>query len=447
MTAPAEATRRVTVREMSQELTGPQTPLAGAGGRLMKHMRLPYWKARQIRKDPTVALVRACSVAIVQASSWQFNAEGDTPDELVDEVREQLDPLRSELVRTALEANVDYGWAGYEKIFEVEDQRVRVRDLKNLLVDFTQILIDPDTGRFLGFEQHAVNGQAVILPAGKSLRVSFRVEGTDWYGQALLENTERHYDQAVDAEDGACRYDKRLAGAHFVVEYPVGTTPLNDEPCDNAEIADAILHTLESSGRMSIPVEIASFASDLDAAKNAWKVYFLEDKGGRQPTFIERLKYLDTLKVRSLLVPERSILEGQYGTLAEAESHADFAFLVLSMVDQQIAKAVNEQVINQLLAANEGPDAKGIVWVEPSPLIDTAKKYLQQVYATILSNPNAYLDELPTIDTDSLKDALDVPKSDRVTAAGQEGEPGGGRDMLRQVMDRLGVGDNGNGGD
>ena len=79
--------------------------------------------------------------------------------------------------------------------------------------------------------------------------IPFRVEGSLWYGVPLLENIRETYYQWCDANDGAARYDRKVAGGRLVVHYPLGQSPDgNGVLRDNSVLAEEILHTLQSSG-------------------------------------------------------------------------------------------------------------------------------------------------------------------------------------------------------
>jgi len=245
----------------------------------------------------------------------------------------------------------------------------------------------------------------------KSLLIPWRVEGTNWYGRALLENARSVYNQWVEANAGASRYDKKVAGSHFVVRYPVGKSVVNGTTKDNYEVAQDLLRTLESSGSIAIPNVLDRFVEELNQQQFGWSIEILEDKGGRQPTFIDRLRYLDVMKVRALLMPERAVLEGVFGTKAEARTHADLALTNIELMGKHVVRHVNWYCVDQLLALNWGEEARGSVWIVQSPLVDQNLSYLRDVYELILKNPSGFVEEYGKIDTSSLKDLLRIPST------------------------------------
>jgi hypothetical protein len=220
---------------------------------------------------------------------------------------------------------------------------------------------------------------------------------------------ETAYDQWIACNEGAARYDKKLAGSHWVIHYPLGTSLVGGVETDNFTIAQTIISRLESSGAIAVPRTLAEFTADLNAqTPDAWKIELINDSGG-QTAFNDRMKYLDALKARAFGMPERTVFEGQFGTKAEAEAHADLAIVFMEMRHSIICQQINQHVVNQLLRTNFGPDAEDSVYIQPAPIADLEKSYLQKLYDTILADPNGLMTEIGGIDMESLRDRLGIP--------------------------------------
>lgn len=374
--------------------------------------KLSYSKLREIRKDPTVSLGRSFAVAPILTAGWAVEAEEGAKDEWVKFIMEQILPLRVRFLEKAMFGGIDFGWAPFEVVFGSDGKAIVIEKLKPLLQDITTILIDKNTGAFMGFEQ----SDDVFVFAPYALNIPFRYEGTDWYGSSLYENVERAYDSWVNASNGADRYDQKVAGARFVVYYPDGKSLDPDGvEVENAVLAQQILEQLEASGSLAVPRNILENLAELNkdiAEMLQWKIDVLEDKNARQPTFITRLKYLDTLKVRGLNVPERSIMEGTHGTLAEASAHIDLSLTNMDFLHFYVLEFLNATLVNTLLLWNFGKKAVRKVWITPNSLVDERRVYLQKVYLELLKADT----DLETIDTDALKDKLHIPKTARVAS-------------------------------
>lgn len=366
---------------------------------------------RTMRKDPVIAIARAFSIAPVVSASWSVSASSDAPSDAADFIREHLLPLREWIVIKALEGGIDFGWAAIEKNL-INRGNFRVWKLKQLLQDLTIILIDSETGEFRGFRQ--MNPIQVDIPLEQSLLFSFRTEGDMLYGSPLLENCRAAYNDWRTASAGAERYDKKIAGSHWIVRYPPGKTIIGNEEKENSIIAEEILDSLQSSGGLVMPNIIAAAVNGMNAEFNEemrWKIELLSDQGARQVSFVPRLEYLDKLKVRGLIFGERAIMEGQHGTKAEAGVHVELAMLHREREHEEITAVVNQALVDPLLEINFGPGLEGKVKLKPAPLVDSRRAYLEEVYTTILRNPIGFDAEMQNVGLDELKERLGVPIS------------------------------------
>jgi len=325
-----------------------------------------------------------------------------------------------------LGACVDFGWQGWELVYALTNEgKVGLARAKPLLQDLTTILVDA-SGVRLGYRQtRPTDGGRIDLPLDKTLHLAFQVEGTQWHGRPLLENVRVVQEKWEKADKGAALYDQRVAGSHFVIYYPPGKSIVNGSEKDNGLVARDLLLALEGSGSITVPTTVAQFVDELSKDSLAWKVEVLEDAGGRQPTFVDRLKYLDALKIRALALPERAVIEGEFGTKAEAGEHGDMAILQAQLIDAKVTQAVNEQVVDSLIALNYGSAWVGSVRLAAAPLVDSRIAFLQQLYSLIITNPAGFAEEFGNVDTDSLKDRLGVPKASQVAQAGEDQEDQG----------------------
>ncbi len=369
-----------------------------------------YATYRIIRKHPTVAIGRTLAVAPILSAEWSVEAGEDAPNGAQEFIADQFLEARQPLLRDALLFGyIDYGFQSFEKVFEeTDDGRIGIRKFKPLLPDITHLRVDKDTGAFDGVRQGEV-----ILPVEHTLLYSFAVEGTNWGGVPLLENVRKTWTEWEQANAGAVKYDRKVAGSHLVVHYPPGqSTDVNGSTVDNVDIAKRIMDSLEAAGSVAIPQTVASFASDLNRENAGWDISLLQDSGGRQPTFIDRLRYLDSLILRGLILPERIALEGQHGTLAEAGEHADLAMNNAELVHEQVTRTTNWHAVDQLLALNWGDEARGTVKLVASPIQDSKRLFLTEVYKAVLANPSGFLEEFGELDTSSLRESLGVPSLD-----------------------------------
>lgn len=379
-----------------------------------------YKTYREMRNDPTISLARFLSAAPILVSDWSIQTYGEPADGSVKFVQEQILPLRLHVLRTAVLGCIDFGWQAYEKVWDIDDNgRIVLKKLKPLLQDITEILISDENGAFSGLKQ-TQSGEDVILEVSESLLLNQDVEGTDWYGQPTMEIARKSYDKWEVVEDASDRYDRKIAGSHWVVHYPLGSSMIDGNEMDNFEVAKRLLRTLQSSGSITVPRKVQNLVDELNAdSSDAWKIEILSDSGSARASFIDRAKYLDALKVRAFGLPERAVLEGQFGTKAEAEAHADLAIVHMELRHQLMAQQINWHLINQLIRLNWGRKYENTVYVQPAPIADLKLAFLRQLYTSILANPDGFASESIALDVTALRERLGVP-----TKATEEGVSG-----------------------
>lgn len=392
---------------------------------------LTYAKVREMRKDPTISMVRQLIIAPPLMAPWEFKEMEGAPSGSGKFIEEQIAELRSYLVRTCLFGCIDYGWQSFEKVFGTNDQgQVVLQKMKAMLPDYTDILVNSKNGAFWGLRERNVwTGADVLIRLKKSFVHAFDVEGTYWYGSSYMANAESTYDQWDTANDANVRYDAKIAGSHWVIHYPMGISFVNGTEKDNEEIAQEVLAALESSGGIAVPKKIEEFIGELDKeTPNAWEIELLSDKGATQTNFLERMAYLDKLKVRAFGFPERSILEGKYGTKAEAETHADFAVTNVLIRGTDFVRDLNWHLIDQILELNYGPEAKGTVRIVAGSIGGENKEFLRSVYTELIKDPKGFTSEFAKLDMKTLRKVLMIPVD-----AGDEDET----DLFEKELEKL----------
>lgn len=410
--------------ELKESRTGPQVAGAsvtrfamfGGGSPLSKIPELTAQLIREMRTDPTIALVRSVFISPIAAGEWSIESDDGVPEDRIKFIKDQIVGRRQSIMEVGGYGSVDWGWVPWEKVYAFEGGRIVLHKLKPLLQDITTILIDPVTGAFAGFKQSNF-GRNIIIPLEASLLSSHQVEGTNWYGRSFLENAKGAYADWLECDLGARRYDKKIAGTHLKIFFPEGDNELDDGTVEaNWDIAIKIGKNFESNGVIILP------AMPVDTPQ--WQVDILEDKGNKQASFVNRLVYKDVQKARAFTVPERTALEGEHGTKAEAGEHGDIAIINMELLDQTITKNINWHLVDQLLALNWGDGARGTVRLVSAPLDDDKKKIILDVYKAILADPSGFMEEFGNLDTDAMKDLLKLPKSKQVARVGSVRLPG-----------------------
>lgn len=382
-----------------------------------------FRKVRLMRRDPTLGLLRDLYQAALLGSEWSVEVEHEEFKDAEKSIKDSTVPFRVQFLRDALRGYMDFGWQPYEVVKELDEDTglFRVKKYKGLLQDLTTILVDY-SGNLVGLRNSAIhnvlNPNPVYLYRGDFALLYRDAEGTNWYSEPLLRRCERPFDSWNECDDGARRFDVKVAGAHWVVYYPMGTS-LQKDPMtgaslgemDNAVIAQNILRSLQSSGMVAVPSSVLGQIenlNDFNPQNAAWRVELISPQT-QQVQFVERLKYLDSLKARGMGFPERAILEGQFGTKAEAEAHADFVVDNLEMTHRILLSLLNQQVVDVLLELNFGPKYVGKVKLVATPLIDEKRVMLKNLYEKHWGNEAGAAQEQAVTDWSVVREKIGVP--------------------------------------
>jgi hypothetical protein len=391
-------------------------PGSSAGGLPGFFMAAPgtYGTYRLISAHPTNALVRGIVGSPIVANSWQWKKlRPDVPDEWVDFAREVLGPLRQSLVRDALRA-LEFGWAGFEKIWHIHNGRRVLTRLKPLLWDCTEVLVD-DHGNPAGLLNRPAGTEPVILGAGKYFLCSYDAEAGNPYGRSRHENIRQAWSESEQIRLRLAQYMKKVSGIVVQLHYPEGTSrDAAGAERPNQWLGQQVLDAVSAGRSVMFPNGFAS-TSDLRmayelAGKSPWQISTLEVQGtDHAPGMKLVLEYYDALIFRGWLQPERTGLESRHGSRADAETHTRTATLDSELVDRDIADAVTRGVVDELLVLNFGRKARGAVAIEPAPIETDGLGVLRAVLTTLLAKNEAGASG--KIDVGALLDQLSVPRT------------------------------------
>lgn len=399
----------------NKQIAGPQlrSPVGSTGQPGFADIAMPsppsYELYRQMRCDPTIALARMIVRAPVEGAKWSYAANDDVPDERTRFIQAAIEPHRAALVRGMLGA-LDFGWQGFEIVFKPQAGRVAIERIKPLLHDITAIRVSRRSGRFVAFDQRGVR-----IDADKAMLFTNDADGDDPYGRPRLENVRDTWLSWRRAEQAAAQYDRKIAGVFPIIHYPPGQGIAADgQADDNFKLAMSLARAMQAGKPVVVPNEFASWADDRqlgDAHHRRWLIELLEDRGGRQADFVERLRYLDALKFRGMLRPERAGLEAAHGTRADAAEHGDLALVDSAALLAGIASCINEQLVNRLLELNFGEAARNSIKLRPAPIRAGEQAALRDLILKLTQKDQGIASVLKWIDWDAAIDAAGLPKS------------------------------------
>ncbi len=162
-----------------------------------------------------------------------------------------------------------------------------------------------------------------------------------------------------------------------IARHPVGVNARTGQ--DNAEVAVQVATAVDNVAAVALP-------STRDQSNNyLWTLEELSTTD-RTDVFERTVRALDGALLRAIFVPERSFLEGQYGTKAEAEAHTDTFLLTEDERLVDMLEAFSRYVVQPWIDYNFGPDAARARIVCPG-LTDEERALLREVLMALLSAP------------------------------------------------------------
>ena len=378
----------------------------------------PY-SYRKILRHPTVALARCLMVAPMTLPDWNVTCEDDAPKGAEELIKREVVAKKESIIKRGLEGCIDFGWIAFENVYapgktKDGDDCVRLVAMKDLLHEITLLRANPYTGEFAGVRQNDTwTGVPINLPASKIQLFNIDQRGSNWYGNPMLDNCFEAVKSWELTDKIADRYICKIAGAHWVIHYPTGTTRYQGQDnVDNAKIAADLLDKLQANSGFSIPYDVQEYVEAQNRGSNQpiWKIENFSDSGATSASYTDILKYKETLIVRAFMMPERSILEGQFGTKAESVAQAEAAVSHMEMRLHGLIDQLNRQTVNYLLELNYGSLAKDSVRIETPPITKSNIDFVKDIYSSLLSNGELGYAIASNINSDALGDQLGIPQ-------------------------------------
>lgn len=350
---------------------------------------------RRIANNPIICIARQATMIPIRSADWSIATEGPEYEDAAETVTKVCEALMFNFIAQALRC-LDYGYQSFEVIWGERDGSLVPVRFKPLLPELTTARIDA-TGQFAG-----VKNKDVILEAPYVFWLSNDQEGDNYYGKSRSESA-----IASGVWSGwettlarMIRYAKNASGPRTVAEYPQGEGyDSSGAKKDNFDIASAVLRELMSDTSDGVIIPRALDKSMLDALAGlsrtgvdlsqlmAWKFTFIEPRGQYGNDYTAMMRLLDSYLLRSWLVPERAVTEGQYGTKAEAEVHAGLTLANAEAWLWEFSQEFNKQVIDRVLLVNYGEDYVGKVRWEPGQIVDEKRAFMAEILRGVFANP------------------------------------------------------------
>ncbi len=355
-------TPRPALGELTRRSSGGILPMLGGlylGGSSPASVSISTKK--RMRRDPQIALALAAIKAPIMGLSWRVEADDPVLAAFVEAV---FSPLWRHLVASALNA-VDFGFQAHEKVWAVQELKVRVsRDGELLERTFPQAVvyeklkdIDPERVRMLADKKGSFSGIRIIdsevtLAPEKCFVMTLGKEWGNLYGASRLQAAYEPWHWCSTMYSYCNRYFERRGEPPIKARAPAEVRlDADGNEVNTLDEAAACVQSLKAGGT-------AVFPDERDEQGNLrWDFqYMLDDK--RADMFIDYIAHLQVMKLRALLVPERVLThEGETGTYALAREHTETFLKTEELLLAEFLDHVNRYLVPPLVFYNFGPQA------------------------------------------------------------------------------------------
>jgi DNA-binding protein YbaB len=139
----------------------------------------------------------------------------------------------------------------------------------------------------------------------------------------------------------------------IIVEYPQGTSRVNNVEVDNQTIAFQIGSSARSGSVLAVPSEVWGDDQGTTNTAPKWKVHYLKPDADFDK-LVRVLQYFDTMKIRSMMVSELSFAEGSGGTSSRnvAAETGQRSYEAQIFTQTEWDEIINRYMLPQLADAN-----------------------------------------------------------------------------------------------
>lgn len=368
--------------------------------------RLPWQKVEGMRRNETIAYIMTLMAISGAQSEWTVEADENVPWEAINLVKKFIDECKAEVWDSAIDGFFCFGWSPYELIFDIlvnekGEERYCVRRLKPLLQETTLIGMDANHG-FIGLQ--SMYPKPVMLPPVKSLVLTHERRGDNLFGRPIFSKAETAFDMTEQCRANLRAFDSKRKGPRYILHYPFGRTANRD----NADIATDMVANLERYNIVALGHRPNTMASQMAATQSDWSIeqFPMESVSGE---FVNQFMYYDKLLCRAFGIPERAVLEGMYGTKADAANGTDYAVMRIEYLVNLVVGQLNRYVVDRMLGLNYH-GLKGKVRIEAGPIDKRTTERAYTLVYELLGRPWGEEKLSGMIDVENIMEQSGIPR-------------------------------------
>jgi hypothetical protein len=386
--------------------------------------RIPIKTYEKMALDPQIAIATAMIELPIIAQSYRIECEDESIALFVSSVYRNI---YRKLLKSMLKS-IRFGFAVGEKIYSQEkvkitkvdengnkqivydDWAVIIKNVKFAHPSSVQIIRDDKTEDIKYVTQinsTLKTGETPIkIPIKKCVWFAPEAEYGDFFGSSRYKNSYQSWYWGAVLMQFMMKYLERRGSPSVKIKAPPGfSITAEGTKVDNMEIA-------LKTGQSLISNSVAVIPTQFKDGKELWDAELIKDDQ-RGDMFVQAIQYLNTLKMRGLLVPDRVVMSDGSSSNATAESHTDVHFLAEEALIQKIEECMNEQIIPDLVKYNFPIGQQAPCYIKIERLNHSKRLLLRDIFTRMLMlSGGSMRDGRPPVWVPSLKkiaDFLEVP--------------------------------------
>lgn len=339
---------------------------------------IPLLTYIQMEDDAQIKAVMTIVKAPIMNVVWSIACENK---DIAKFCRETVEPLWGNLIRNMLNA-LNFGWQGFEKIWEKRDNNWVYKDFQDLYPGQTDILKDPKTMGFAGLSQSTLSRGTVTIPVDKSFVFTNEKRFGNLYGRSKFRSAYTYWFIDKYTYDFENQFFERYAIPILHGEAPSGVSQIGGDAA-NPQVQDNLKLLLDKlQGLRSATCIVTPSDTGINKEKK-WAINVLESKR-RGADFTQRHNQLDAMKARAIFAPELVFSTPAAGSsYALAREHATVFMGAEEAFLFDIKTHIDKYILPQLVLYNFGSKAPRAEWTFESISVETKNLMRDLVLAMV----------------------------------------------------------------
>ncbi len=350
--------REKQVDELSEEITGQQVwgaPVKGSWSiPLPMGNKIPREDIYEMRNDDTISLIISMFQVAGATSVWTVEADSDVPKVFVGILEKFAKENQETLWNQVILEWFIYGRFIAEKVYErVYDENGEwwfgIKRLHQLLPETSCVMMDNDG--FTGIR--STYPYYVDLPVEKSLVLTHERRGDNLNGRPIFMSMYKAWKRHEEISDGLMDFYEKDSGAGWKVLYPYGkSVGENGKEIENVEYARTMAEDAQNNRVVLIWRKPNRSKDQTTATAPDFEIEKLPLNNVSSDR-VSSMMYYDKGKVRGAGIPERSVLEGEFGTKADATNSTEYAIRCIEGKLADFMAQINKYVVDPMIEKND----------------------------------------------------------------------------------------------